>query len=422
MTAGTTNLQFDPFSPGPRDTRPAVWAELREREAVYHTASNLWVLTRFDDVKAVQSQPELFSSRPNPYDDGASQPDAEIDPAVLERLLAIASVMPVDLGELTSAQAIASADAPEHTRLRRIVSRGFTPGSIAKMTIAINDIVDRCLADAGDLDGFDIVEGLAIPLPVEMIANILGIEDAGYPQVKEWSDQFAAAAVGDIRNTAEGQVEILSALKGFATFYVPLIEARRRDPKDDVISAMLRAVDDEALSTVETLTTAITIMVAGNETSTNLIGNTVVELLSNPDQLALLLNDPALLSAAVDEANRLTTPIQFAFREATVDTEIAGTKIPKGGIVVVHMAAANRDPRQFDEPDRFLIDRPRGRNLAFGHGVHFCLGSHLALQEVNAAIGRVGPHLRQLRLSDEPLQPNPSAILNGWQKVKLVHK
>jgi cytochrome P450 len=255
-----------------------------------------------------------------------------------------------------------------------------------------------------------------------MIANILGIDGAGYDQVKTWSDQFAASAVGDVRNTPEGQLELLTALKEFSTFYVPLIEARRNDPQDDVISAMVRAVDDEALSTVETLMMAITVMVAGNETSTNLIGNAVVELLSNPDQLELLVNDPSLLPAAVDEANRLTTPIQFAFREATEDTEVAGTTIPKGGIVVLHMAAANRDPRQFDDPDRFLLSRPRARNLAFGHGVHFCLGSHLALQEVSAAVGRIVPYLPSLKLVDQPLESNPSALLNGWQRVELARK
>jgi cytochrome P450 len=174
------------------------------------------------------------------------------------------------------------------------------------------------------------------------------------------------------------------------------------------------------LSNVETLMVAITIMVAGNETSTNLIGNTVVELLANPDQLQLLLDDPSLLPNAVDEANRLTAPIQFAFREATEDTEIAGTTIPKGAILALHMAAANRDPRRFDEPDRFLITRSAAKNLSFGHGIHFCLGAHLAGQEVRAAIGGLLPYLDDLELTGAPLQRNPTALLNGWQRVELA--
>jgi cytochrome P450 len=146
----------------------------------------------------------------------------------------------------------------------------------------------------------------------------------------------------------------------------------------------------------------------------------VVKLLANPDQLKLLLDDPSLLPNAVDEANRLTAPIQFAFREATEDTVIADTTIPKGAIVALHMAAANRDPRRFDDPDRFLINRPAAKNLAFGHGIHFCLGAHLAGQEVRAAIGGLLPHLDRLNLTDAPLQRNPSALLNGWQRVELA--
>jgi cytochrome P450 len=262
------------------------------------------------------------------------------------------------------------------------------------------------------------VQRLAVPLPVEMICYILGIDRSQYSQVKRWSDGFAAAAAADHR-AAERNELMLATVKEFSTYFVPLIEARRADPKNDLVSVMVAAIDNESLSNVETLMMSITIMVAGNETSTNLIGNTVVELLSNPDQLTLLRNDPTLLPNAVDEANRLTSPIQFAFREATEDTEIAGTPIPKGAIIALHMAAANRDPRRFDDPDRFLIDRPPGRNLAFGHGIHFCLGAHLAGQEVRSAIGGLLPRLDRLELVG-PLQRNPTALLNGWQKVDLA--
>jgi cytochrome P450 len=420
MPAGATDLEFDPLDPGPHEDRPAAFAQLRERAPVYRTASDLWVLSRFEDVKLVQSSPELFSSRPNPYEPPNADAGAEDNSVGLERLLAIASVLPVDLDELSTAQSIAAADPPQHTRMRRIVSRGFTPGRIRQWAGKIDEIVDRCLSGAGDFHGFDVVEQLAVPLPVEMISHILGLGDVDYAQLKHWSDDFALAAVGETRNTVEGQLLMLEALKEFATFFVPLIEARRAEPQDDVISAMVRAVDDDSLSTVETLMMAITIMVAGNETSTNLIGNTVVELLAHPDQLQILLDDPSLLPGAVDEANRLTTPIQINFREALEDVEVGGTTIPKGAIIALHLAAANRDPGQFEDPDRFWVERPRERSLAFGHGIHFCLGAHLALQEVSSAIGKLAPHLPGLRLADEPLVSNPSVILNGWQKVELV--
>jgi cytochrome P450 len=415
-----TDLKFEPFKPGPGEELPAIYAQLRERFPVYRTDSNIWVLSRFDDVKAVQSNPEVFSSRPNPYEGDSAPQDAEMKPEVIERLMALAAGIPVDMNEMASAKTIAAADPPQHTRMRRIVSRGFTPPRIKEMATAISGIVERCLTGIGDMPSFDVVERLAVPLPVEMICHILGIDASEYGRAKRWSDAFAAAAGGEFASAAERNEVMLSTIKEFSTYFVPLIEQRRAEPRNDLVSAMVAAIDNESLTNVETLMVAITIMVAGNETSTNLIGNTVVELLSNPDQLRILLDDPELLPNAVDEANRLTAPIQFAFREATEQTEIAGTTIPKGAIVALHMAAANRDPRRFDDPDRYLITRPTAKNLSFGHGIHFCLGAHLAGQEVRAAIGGLLPYLDHLQLTGAPLQRNPTALLNGWQKVELA--
>jgi cytochrome P450 len=419
MASRGSDLRFEPFKPGPREELPAIYAELRERFPVYQTDSNIWVISRFDDVKAVQSAPEVFSSRPNPYE-GDTSSEAEMKPEVVERLMALVAGISVDMNEMASAKTIAAADPPQHTRMRRIVSRGFTPPRIKEMAAAISGIVDRCLTGIGAVPSFDVVERLAVPLPVEMICHILGIDASEYGRAKRWSDAFAAAAGGELTSAAERNELMLSTIKEFSTYFVPLIEQRRSEPRNDLVSAMVAAIDNESLSNVETLMVAITIMVAGNETSTNLIGNTVVELLSNPDQLKILLADPGLLANAVDEANRLTAPIQFAFREATVETEIAGTTVPKGAIVALHMAAANRDPRRFDDPDRFLVTRPAAKNLSFGHGIHFCLGAHLAGQEVRTAIGGLLPYLDHVELTGPALQRNPSALLNGWQRVELA--
>src|SRR6201992_2117166 len=335
MRANGSDLLFDPFKPGPRDQLPQVLAELRERFPVYRTGSDIWVVSRFDDVKAVQSNPQQFSSRPNPYE-GSAPPDEEMKPEVVERLMALAAGIPVDMAEMASAKTIAAADPPQHTRRRRIVSRGFTPPRIKEMATAIEEIVQRCLTGIEGQQTFDVAERLAVPLPVEMICHILGIDGDHYSQAKRWSDDFAAAAGAEVDSPAERNELMLATIKEFSTYFVPLIEARRVEPRNDLVSAMVAAIDNESLSNVETLMVAITIMVAGNETTTNLIGNTVVELLSCPDQLKLLLDDPALLPNAVDEANRLTCPIQFAFREVTEDNEIAGTPIPKRAILAVN--------------------------------------------------------------------------------------
>ena len=411
---------FDPFKPGPRDQLPQVLAELRERFPVYRTDSDIWVLSRFDDVKAVQSNPQQFSSRPNPYE-GSAPPDEEMKPEVLERLLALAAGIPVDMAEMASAKTIAAADPPQHTRMRRIVSRGFTPPRIKEMATVIEEIVERCMAGIEDQPAFDVVERLAVPLPVEMICHILGIDRSHYSPAKRWSDAFAAAAGGVFSSPAERNELMLSTVKEFSTYFVPLIEARRIEPRNDLVSAMVAAIDKESLSNVETLMVAITIMVAGNETidesHRQCRGRTTGQ--PRPAQ-AVCSTILRLLPNAVDEANRLTCPIQFAFREATEDTEIAGTPIPKGAIIALHMAAANRDPRRFDDPDCFLINRPPGKNLSFGHGIHFCLGAHLAGQEVRTAVGGLLPYLDRLELTDAPLQRNPTALLNGWQRVELA--
>jgi cytochrome P450 len=420
LSADGTVFDFEPFKPGPPEQLPAVYRVLREQFPVYRTRSNIWVISRFDDVKAVQSNPAVFSSRPNPYEGDSIPADAEMKPEVIERLTALTAGIPVDMNEMASAKTIAAADPPQHTRLRSIVSRGFTPPRITEMATTITEIVDRCLSGIGDLPSFDLVERLAVPLPVEMICHILGIDRSEYGRVKRWSDAFAAAAGGVFSSPAERNELMLTTIKEFSTYFVPLIEARRVVPRNDLVSAMVAAIDNESLSNVETLMMAITIMVAGNETTTNLIGNTVVELLTNPDQLKLLLADPNLLPAAVDEAARLTSPIQFAFREATEKTEIAGVPIPKGAIIALHMAAANRDPRHFDDPDRFLITRSASKHLAFGHGIHFCLGAHLARQEARTAVGGLLPYLDRLELTDAPLRRNPTALLNGWQRVELA--
>src|SRR6202011_6425162 len=175
MNANGSDLMFDPFKPGPRDQLPRVLSELRERFPVYRTSSDIWVLSRFDDVKTVQWNPPQFSSRPNPYE-GTAPPDDEMKPEVLDRLLALAAGIPVDMAEMASAKTIAAADPPQHTRMRRIVSRGFTPPRIKEMATAIEGIVQRCVAGIEGQSTFDVVERLAVPLPVEMICHILGID------------------------------------------------------------------------------------------------------------------------------------------------------------------------------------------------------------------------------------------------------
>jgi cytochrome P450 len=211
-------------------------------------------------------------------------------------------------------------------------------------------------------------------------------------------------------------------LHEFSTYLAPLVEQRRVHPQDDIISAMVRSMDDDTLSTAEALMMAVTIMAAGNETTTNLIGNAVVAFYENPGQFELLKTNPFLLPNAVEEANRISSPIQFNFREALDNVEVAGTRIPKGATVILHLASANRDPRQFDDADSFRVDRPLGKNLAFGHGIHFCLGAHLTAQEARSALGKLIPHLNRFDLDLHALQRNPYMLLHGVKSIPLTAK
>ncbi|GAA2217674.1 cytochrome P450 [Micromonospora olivasterospora] len=422
MTISTPDrIAYEPFRKQPRDQLLPVLAKLREEAPVYRTGSDMWVVSRYADVKNIIKSPHLFSSRPNASEGTAFPVEAADNPEQLQQLMALMAGFPaeLDVQELTQAPNINGADPPDHSRLRRIASRAFTPARIAQLFPAIDAIVDECLEGIDKSDSFNVVRQLAIPLPTQIIVDLLGFGDGMRDQVKKWSDDFVDAAIGDVRGTAEGAAMEMRVFQEFSLFVAPLIERRREDPQGDIISAMVQSMSDDTLNTAEALMMAITVMVGGNETTTSLIGGNVVELCNNPDQLALLKADPSLLPGAVDEANRLTSPIQFMFREALADVEIAGTTIPKGAIVVLQMAAANRDPAEFDDPDEFRIDRPQGRNLSFGHGIHFCLGAHLATAEVRSAVGKLLPHLDRFELDTATLQLNPTMLHHGYQNIDL---
>jgi cytochrome P450 len=414
-------LYYDPWDPACRDHAFELYQELLERAPVYRTGSGMYVVSRFDDVRDIMARPQLFSNRPNQDETIGFPPKIAPDtpPEVLQDLLAAASALPLDLGELLTARVIVGADAPQHTRQRAIVSRGFTPRRIAEFKDVIDRTVAECLTGIESSGGFDLVERLAVPLPVRVIADILSVDAAHYPDVKRWSNTLATLPTAEDRGSIASIVALLGMLKEFSEYFVPRIEARRVTPRDDLLSDFVRAEDVDTMTATEAVLFLLVLMAAGNETSTNLIGNTVVALLQHPDQLALLQADPTLVPKAIEESVRYRSPFQFLFREATEDVEVAGTLIPKGGMIVILVGAANHDPRQFEEPERFDITRTTP-HLAFGHGIHFCLGAHLGRAEAAGALTGLLPHLSTFRLADEPLEPIRSLLICGYQRIPLV--
>jgi cytochrome P450 len=287
-------------------------------------------------------------------------------------------------------------DPPDHTRLRRLISRAFTPPRIAALEPAIRDIADRLLDEldaAGPGAVVDLVEGYAYPLPFEVIGELLGIPSADRPRLHAWFGVLLTGWAGDPPAAA------VEASDGIVAYLRELVETKRRSPAGDLVSVLL-AADDDALTLQELLSTLFQLVVAGHDTTASLIGNGVVALLDHPGQLQALLADPGQLPAAIDELIRFTAPVPHAtFRVTAEPIILGGVRIPPHEQVLVCLGSANRDPGRFAAPDVLDIGRRDGPNLGLGHGIHYCLGAPLARLEARVAFERLLGRRPGLRLA-----------------------
>jgi cytochrome P450 len=416
------DLYYEPWDPASRTDLFATYGRLREEAPVYRTGSGMWVISRFEDVKAVMAHPELYSNRPN-QDEAVGFPPKvdQIDDETMGRLLAVVAELPLDFNELLTARMIVGADPPQHTRQRMLVSRGFVPRRIAGLSAQVQSAVEDALGAVNGRERFDLVADVATPVPVKVIADLLSVDEDHLEDVKRWSDQLATLAQSESRGSADSILALLGMLKEFSEYFVPLIESRRASPADDLISELVRAEDNDVLTATETVLFILVLMSAGNETTTNLIGNTVVALLENLDQLALLRANPELLPSAIEESIRYLSPFQFLFRETITPIALHGTTIPPGEMLVILVGAANRDPRQFEDPDRFDITRTTP-HLGFGHGIHFCLGAALARMEGRAALEGLLPLLGEYRLESGSMDLLPSLLIRGFESIPMVRR
>jgi cytochrome P450 len=273
-------------------------------------------------------------------------------------------------------------DPPDHTRLRRLVSRAFTPSRVAALEPAVRAIAGNLLDeldDAGPGATVDLIEGYAYPLPFRVIGELLGIPAADRPRLHAWFGVLLTGWAGD------PPAEAVRASDGIVACLRELVEDKRRHPADDLVSVLV-AAEDDALSTQELLSSLFQLIVAGHDTTASLIGNGVVALLDHPGQLRALLADPGRLPAAVDELIRFTAPVPHAtFRVTAEPVTLDGVQIPAHEQVLVCLGSANRDPDRFPAPDVLDIGRDDGPNLGFGHGIHYCLGAPLARLEARVA-------------------------------------
>ena len=394
-------LEYEPFSERVRTDPYPYYRELREHAPVYWAPeAGTWVVSRYEDVSFVLKHHELFSS------DAmggmlAGQPVVEPRPASLDRILILM-------------------DPPDHVGVRNLVSRGFTPNRIAAVEARLREIVAETMTPLRDAESFDLVSALAVPVPVTIIAELLGVEIERSEDFKQWSDDIVAGVTGSRRSVGVPDQDFGGAMGQFEAYFGKLMEKRRSDPREDLISALTQAQDGEVgLNQSEMLVFLLTLLIAGNETTTNLIGSMVEALYEHPEQLERVVRDRSLIPSLIEETLRYAPPVQFLCRRTRCELELAGTKLPKNSAVLPLLASANRDDRQFERGDEFDLTRDASGHLSFGFGTHICMGAALARLEANIIAEALIEELPRFRPSSEPLEYVDSFMMRGPRKLVL---
>ena len=316
-----------------------------------------------------------------------------------------------------------SMDPPDHTRLRRLVAKAFTPRVIARLAPRIGEITGDLLsaAAARDPHELEIVSQLAYPLPVRIICELLGVPAADQHRFAGWSARLVHSLQPRFGLGDEGLADAAAARTEFAGYFRELIAARRAQPGDDLLTELIRAEDEGSrLTEAELVSTSILLLVAGHETTVGLISNAVLALLRHPGQLAALRADPALAAGAVEETLRYDPPVQLTGRVARGPIEIGDVQAPDGAVILLLLAATGRDPEVFAEPDRFDITRAAGGHLAFAAGPHFCLGAPLARLETSIALHAFAARVAGPELARDGLAYKANVTLRGPERL-VVH-
>lgn len=385
------------------DPYPLYRRLLAEDPVRWDESARVWILSRYADVQSLLRDPRLSAER---------MPSLEHLQSV-----GMAALAPL-FGAL--GQMMVFADPPRHTRLRGLVNGAFTPRRVEAMRAHIQQIVDGLLDAVQPAGQMDVIRDLAYPLPTIVIAEMLGVPAADRARFKRWSDDFAVF-LGSFSPTPEQQQQALVSVQELKEYFRALVPALRRSPRNDLMSALATAEEQgDMLSEEELLSNCILLLVAGHETTTNLIGNGVLALLRNPDQLHRLRADPRLTEAAVEELLRFESPVQGTGRIAREAITVGGRQIAPGQFVMLLMGAAHRDPAQFSDPDRLDVTRTEVRHLAFGHGPHFCLGAPLARLEGQIALATLLRRMPGLRLESATVSWREQFVLRGLKSLSVA--
>ena len=400
-----SGVSWNMLSPGFVENPHPAYRALREKSPVHRSRiSRGWIFSRYADVLA------LFRDRRLSSDPRHSRQYPRIEKMQLQ-----AGRTREELGQPT----MLNSDPPRHTRLRGLVNKAFTPRAVRALEGRMVELVDELLAGKAGAGELEIVEDLAYPLPVIVIAEMLGVPPEDREKFKHWSNE-AVRGLGPV-SVAELRASV-NAVRELRAYLEPIAEERRREPRGDLLSGLLAAEEEgDRLTLDEVYQTVALLLIAGNETTTKLIANGMLALLRHPDQLALLRDRPELIDTAVDELLRWDGPVHMTGRQVTEPFEFQGAKLQKGQLVLLGIAPANRDPDVFASPETLDITRVDNPHLGFGHGMHFCLGSNLARLEARTAIGALVARYPNLKLATDRPRWGTNLALRGveWLPVRV---
>ena len=400
--------EFNPFTPEARADPYPMYRELLAHNPVsWNSILQTWVFTRYEDVDAILTHQHTSADRRS-----GSNTFAEMQRKYIED-------NPKDL--FVRAPTMLTSDPPEHTRLRRLVSKAFTPRAVEDLRPRIQNIVDELLTDVAGKGEMDLVHALGYPLPVIVIAELLGVPTEDRGKFKEWSDDIVASLGGPF--TPQDVLQTAAKARGELDQYLSgVIEDRRKNPRDDLISGLIAAEDEgTVLSTEEIYSTTILLLVAGNETTTHLIDNGMLALLKNPDQVEILRDDPSLIGSAVEELLRFIGPVQATGRTIKEDLEVGGQAMKARDSAFVLLGAANHDPAKWgDDAHKLDVTRNPVDHVGLGDGIHFCLGAPLARAEAQIAIGTLIERFPKLKLAVDEPEWGGTFIIRGVKSLPLT--
>jgi cytochrome P450 PksS len=382
------------------------YARWRTETPVFRTTlpekQDAWLVTRYDDVLAVLKDDRF-----------AKDKHKALSPDQLAKLPWIPSIFkPLERNML-------DLDAPDHPRLRSLVHQAFTPRLVENMRNRVQAVTDELLDRVEGKGRIDLIHDYALPLPATIIAEILGVPARDRHKFHRWSNAMLTA-----RPSTWGKLRIIPHVMAFMGYCRKMIKARQTSPREDLLSALVQAREaGDRMSDDELVSMIVLLLVAGHETTVNLIGNGMLALLEHPEQMERLRDDPSVIKPAIEELLRYDSPVQMATeRYAREEVTIAGVTIPRGGLVFAVIGSANRDERQFDHPEKLDLAREPNRHVAFGQGVHFCIGASLARLEGQIALSTLLRRASELRLAvtRQSLRHRPSLILRGLESLPLT--